>query len=77
MPPEESIFNAPSSTVVKPLITYNHPTNRFHHNGEPTAVIIKHDIIRIGCLSITPEAAKIIMLSYEKNFGENTKEVVL
>lgn len=47
------------------------------HNGYKTSVILKKDLISIGCTDFTPEVMYYIVEQYEKNFNKEKKEVVL
>lgn len=50
----------------KPLITLEN--GKIKHSGSPCAVVLKKDVITVGCMSISPEAAQHIMDRYQEHY---------
>lgn len=52
-------------------------SKNINHNGSSCKVIIRKDLISIGCSDITPEAAKYIWETWQKEFKDPNREIVL
>lgn len=69
-------MSEPMTTNSRPTITLG-VLNKVKHNGNPCRVILKKNMISIGCSDITPEAAEFIFQKWKDNFGATTTVVVL
>lgn len=72
----ENECNAMGSEPKKePIITLG-ANGRFYHGNSITKIVMTRDIIKVGCLYISPEAAKQIMKVYKDNF-DFAREITL
>lgn len=48
-----------------------------YHNDELCLVVLKKDVIKIGCSDITPDAAFLIVERWKKEFTVEDREVII
>jgi hypothetical protein len=51
----------------RPKITYE--DREFRHNGIRTRVVLRRNLVSIGCSDVTPEALRQLLKEYERVFG--------
>lgn len=66
---------AAGSCVGRPKITFAH--GKLLHNNLNCRVVLRKDLVSIGCSDITPEAIRYLLDEYERAFPETAEEVVL
>lgn len=59
----------------RPLISIRN--GKLHHNETPVRVVLTRDLIRVGCSDVTPQAAKLLIAEWGKNFGEKGDVIVM